>query len=158
VAEELVFGQANVTSGASSDIQQATRIARAMVTKFGFSEQVGIVYHGGATGEEHASDETRASIDSEVKKLTEAAYLRAKALLSKHSKEHQLLAQTLLEYETLTGEEVRDIIQKGKKPGRPVINKVGGSRGDQSILGPSTKENGTNAKGSRLPGFGQDRH
>ena len=160
VAEELVFGPDNVTSGASSDIMQATRIARAMVTKFGFSEQVGIVYHGGATGEEHASDETRANIDAEVKKLTDAAYQRAKALLMKHSKQHQLLAQTLLEYETLTGEEVRDIIQHGKKPKRPVINKTGGSRGDTSILTTpsSPKEDGGKSKGSRLPGFGQDRH
>ncbi|CAB9501757.1 metalloprotease FTSH [Seminavis robusta] len=159
VAEEVIFGADNVTSGASSDIMQATRIARAMVTKFGFSEQVGIVYHGGATGEEHASDETRANIDAEVKKLTDAAYQRATALLTKYSKQHQLLAQTLLEYETLTGEEVRDLIKKGKKPGRPVINKAGGSRGDTSVLGKDNQsEDGKNEKGSRLPGFGQDRH
>ena len=134
VAEELIFGAENVTSGASSDIQQATRIARSMVTKFGFSEQVGIVYHGGDTGEEHASDETRASIDAEVKKLTDAAYARTKALLHKYSKKHKLLAETLLEYETLTGDEVRDLVMKGKKPNRPIINHSGGSRGDTSIL------------------------
>lgn len=137
VAEEVVFGAENVTSGASSDIMQATRIARAMVTKFGFSEQVGIVYHGGATGEEHASDETRANIDAEVKKLTDSAYHRTKSLLTKHSAQHKLLAETLLEYETLTGDEVRDLVKKGRKPDRPIINKTGGSRGDISILGSS---------------------
>ena len=166
VAEELIFGPDNVTSGASSDIMSATRIARNMVTKYGFSEQVGIVYHGGATGEEHASDETRASIDNEVKRLTDAAYQRAKNLLIKNAARHELLAQTLLEYETLTGDEVRDLVKEGKRPNRPIINKTGGSRGDQSVLGPS-KDNNDDKKGSssggrggksRLPGFGQDKH
>ena len=77
VAEELVFGKDNITSGASSDILNATKTARAMVTKFGFSNEVGIVYHGGGTGEESASGKTRASIDEEVKRLTDQAYERA---------------------------------------------------------------------------------
>lgn len=118
-AEELIFGDEFVTSGASNDIQQATRIARAMVTKFGFSDSVGIVYHGGEVGEE-ASAETRAMVDTEVKKLTQGAYTRAKALLTKYADRHRLLAETLLEYETLTGDEVRDLVKKGIKPKRPV--------------------------------------
>ena len=134
VAEELVFGKDAVTSGASSDIQQATRMARAMVTKYGFSDEVGIVYHGGDTGEETASAETRALIDKEVKKMTDSAYKRAKDLLTKYSREHKLLAETMLEYETLTGDEVRDLVLHRIKPKRPVINKEGGSRGDQSII------------------------
>jgi len=77
VAEELVFGKENITSGASSDIMNATKIARAMVTKFGFSNEVGVVYHGGGVGEESASGKTRASIDEEVKNLTDQAYERA---------------------------------------------------------------------------------
>ena len=81
--------------------------------------------------------------------MTDAAYQRAKALLTKYSKQHQLLAQTLLEYETLTGEEVRDLIKKGKKPGRPVINKSGGSRGDTSVLAKSNEgEKGKNDNGT----------
>lgn len=134
VAESLVFGADQVTSGASSDIQQATRVARAMVTKFGFSEQIGIVYHAGETGEQHASVETRAAIDNEVKRLTDEAYQRATALLTKYSREHKLLAETLLEYETLTGEEVREVILKRRKPDRPIINTAGGARGDTSIV------------------------
>lgn len=129
VAEELTFGKENATSGAMSDIQSATRIARNMVTKYGFSEEVGIVFHGGNSGEESASPETRARIDQEVKKLTEASYKRAKDLLTKYAREHKLLAETLLEYETLTGEEVRTLIKKRIKPQRPVINKDGGARG-----------------------------
>lgn len=139
VAEELIFGAENITSGASNDIQQATRIARNMVTKWGFSEQVGLVFHAGETGEQHASVETRAAIDSEVKKFTDESYQRAKNLLTKYKKEHKLLAETLLEYETLTGDEVRDIIKKRKKPNRPIINTSGGSRGDTSILGGDNK-------------------
>mmetsp|Transcript_4732 Transcript_4732/g.10655 ORF Transcript_4732/g.10655 Transcript_4732/m.10655 type:complete len:774 (-) Transcript_4732:340-2661(-) len=121
VAEELVFGPQNVTSGAMGDISMASRTARAMVTKYGFSREVGLVYHGGTTGEESASAETRARIDEEVKMLLQAAYERAKELLRKHSKTHHLLAETLLEYETLTGDEVRDLVQHGMKPKRPVL-------------------------------------
>ena len=80
------------------------------MTKYGFSDEVGIVFHGGDTGEETASAETRASIDEEVKKMTDSAYKRAKHLLTKYSWEHKLLAETLLEYETLTGDEVRDLV------------------------------------------------
>jgi len=134
VAEELIFGEEEVTSGAMSDIVNATRTARAMVTKYGFSDRVGIVFHGGSSGEESASVETRAKIDEEVKILTEAAYSRAKGLLKKYSKEHHLLAEALLEYETLTGDEVRVIIEKGQKPKRAIQNKEKGARGDRSVL------------------------
>lgn len=140
VAEELIFGAENVTSGAMSDIANATKVARNMVTKFGFSEDIGIVYHGGNTGEESASSQTRAQIDAEVKRLTDGAYQRARDLLRKHSREHHLLAETLLEYETLTGDEVRDLVKKGIKPKRAVINKAGGSRGDTSVLDSSSKQ------------------
>ena len=149
VAEELIFGKEQVTSGAASDIQNATRVARNMVTKYGFSEDVGIVSLEGS-GEDHASSETLALVDSEVRKLTDAAYKRAKDLLTKHSREHKLLAETLLEYETLTGDEVRDLVKKRIKPKRPVINKDGGSRGDTSVV------SGGRSGRSRLPGMGKD--
>lgn len=154
VAEELIFGRDEVTSGAMSDIQNASRIARNMVTKYGFSNEVGIVFHGGNSGEESASVETRAQIDHEVKNLTEKAYKRAKDLLSKHAAEHKLLAETLLEYETLTGDEVRDIVLRRIKPKRPVINKSGGSRGDTSVTTAAPKE--VRPK-SRIPGMGSFR-
>ena len=154
VAEELIFGDENITSGAMSDIANATRTARAMVTKYGFSSEVGIVYHGGNTGEESASGATRAKIDSEVKQMAEDSYKRAKDLLKKHSKEHHLLAQTLLEYETLTGDEVRDIIKKGKKPNRPITNKEGGARGDRSVLGDKNSSSSGSGGRSKFPGLG----
>eukprot|EP00526_Cylindrotheca_closterium_P006785 CAMPEP_0113630652 /NCGR_PEP_ID=MMETSP0017_2-20120614/15928_1 /TAXON_ID=2856 /ORGANISM="Cylindrotheca closterium" /LENGTH=748 /DNA_ID=CAMNT_0000541129 /DNA_START=54 /DNA_END=2300 /DNA_ORIENTATION=- /assembly_acc=CAM_ASM_000147 len=147
VAEELIFGRDETTSGAMSDISNASRIARNMVTKYGFSDEIGLVNYGGSTGEEHASEETRNKIDNEVKKLTDASYKRAKDLLSRHSKKHHLLAKTLLEYETLTGDEVRQLIRKGVKPKRPVINKNGGARGNGEVL--------TGGK-TRLSGLGRD--
>ena len=152
IAEELIFGEDNVTSGASSDIQQATRIARAMVTKYGFNDDVGIVFYGGDTGQEDASGKTRAQIDEAVKKLTSDAYERARVLLTKHAKRHRLLAETLLEYETLTGDEVREIVLRGKKPARPVVNTDGGSRGDQSVLksSPAVKGDESSGKKGRL--------
>jgi ATP-dependent metalloprotease len=134
VAEELTFGRDEVTSGASSDIQYATRIARAMVTRYGFSEEVGIVFHGGdSSGEDSPSAETKGRIDQEVRRMTDEAFKRAKDLLTRYSKEHKLLAETLLEYETLTGDEVRDLVTKRIKPKRPIINKDGGARGDKAL-------------------------
>jgi len=150
VAEELILGKEDTTSGASSDIANATNTARNMVTKFGFSEEIGLVRYGGSTGQEHASEETRKKIDAEVKKLTDSSYKRAKELLTKYSKQHHLLAKTLLEYETLTGDEVRDLIKKGVKPKRPVINTDGGARGNLDVL--STGSSGK----SRMPGLGKD--
>jgi len=134
VAEELIFGKEEITSGAMSDLANATKIARNMVTKFGFSDEIGKVYHGGDTGEQSASGQTRSKIDQEVKKLTDESYDRAVTLLKKHSRQHKLLAETLLEYETLTGDEVRDLVKHGRKPKRPVINTEGGQRGDTSVL------------------------
>jgi len=105
-----------------------------MVTKYGFSDEIGLVRYGGSTGQEHASEETRNKIDSEVKKLTDASYNRAKEILTKYSKQHHMLAQTLLEYETLTGDEVRDLIKQGVKPKRAIINHDEGARGNRGIL------------------------
>lgn len=152
VAEELIFGEENITSGASSDIMNASKTARAMITKYGFSKDVGVVYHGGKTGEESASVETRAKIDAEVKNLTDASYTRAKELLTKYSREHRLLAETLLEYETLTGDEVRTLVLEGKKPNRPIINHQNGARGDKSVLGGAPSS--SSPPKSRIPGLG----
>ena len=72
-------------------------------------------------------------------------------LLKKHAKEHKLLAETLLEYETLTGDEVRDLVLNGKKPQRPVVNNEGGSRGDQTLVASKSKKN--RGEKSRLAGL-----
>ncbi|MDZ7905320.1 MAG: ATP-dependent zinc metalloprotease FtsH [Cypionkella sp.] len=118
VAEELIFGAENVTSGATSDIQQVTRIARAMVTQFGFSEALGNVdyaneresYLGATSGGTSHSGTTQKLIDDEVKKIVDEGYARAKKILTDKNQDLHRLAQGLLEYETLTGEQITRVI------------------------------------------------
>ncbi|KAE9132737.1 ATP-dependent zinc metalloprotease FTSH 4 [Phytophthora fragariae] len=118
VAEELTFGEEEITGGASSDIQQATNVARTMVTKYGMSEDVGLVFHDLRGNDTSAT--TRKTIDDEVKKLCDASYKRAKDILvSKHA-DLEKLAQALLEYETLSGAEI-DKILKGEPLDRKPI-------------------------------------
>jgi len=118
VAEELIFGPENVTSGASSDIQQATRIARAMVTQFGMSEKLGNIeyvseqqtYLGPQGSQFNAGPEARKLIDDEVRRIVDEGYETARRILTEHADEHKRLAEGLLEYETLTGAEIGKVI------------------------------------------------
>ncbi|WP_333023278.1 ATP-dependent zinc metalloprotease FtsH [Wolbachia endosymbiont of Pentidionis agamae] len=119
VAEELVFGYDKITSGASSDIKQASSLARAMVTKWGMSDEVGLVYHGREQqnpyqGHDITSDETLKLIDEEVKRIISSCYDKAKSILVEHRDNLDLIAQNLLEFETLTGDDIKDILN-GKK-------------------------------------------
>lgn len=123
VAEEIIFGHDKVTSGASSDIQSATRMARAMVSEWGMSDKVGPIYHGGEkrdvylgnfTDSQHKSEDTSKLIDEEVKRLVETAYEKAKSTLKKHLDQLHKIAEALLEYETLTGDEIAELL-KGNK-------------------------------------------
>ncbi|KAF1773427.1 P-loop containing nucleoside triphosphate hydrolase [Phytophthora cactorum] len=118
VAEELTFGENEITGGASSDIQQATNVARAMVTKYGMSEDVGLVFHDLRGNDTSAT--TRKTIDDEVKKLCDASYKRAKDILVSKNADLEKLAQALLEYETLSGAEI-DKILKGQPLDRKPI-------------------------------------
>ncbi|MBT0955944.1 ATP-dependent zinc metalloprotease FtsH [Alphaproteobacteria bacterium KMM 3653] len=123
VAEELKFGPENVTSGATSDIQQVSKIARAMVTQFGFSEELGHVdyaneqqsYLGSYGGGTSHSQETQKIIDQKVKELIDEGYDTAKRILTEKNDEWERLAQGLLEYETLTGAEIQRVIN-GEPP------------------------------------------
>uniref|UniRef100_A0A8B9JE13 YME1-like 1b n=1 Tax=Astyanax mexicanus TaxID=7994 RepID=A0A8B9JE13_ASTMX len=98
VAEELIFGNENITTGASSDFDSATKIAKMMVTRFGMSEKLGVMTY---TDLAKQSPETQAAIEQEVRTLLRDSYERAKALLKSRSKEHKNLAEALLRYETL---------------------------------------------------------
>jgi cell division protease FtsH len=128
VAEELKFGVDNVTAGAASDIQQATRLARAMITRWGFSESVGPVDYAEDQGEvflgnqlvksSHVSEETSRKIEEEVRKLVVGGIDDARRVLTAKGADWIILAEGLLEYETLSGEEISDLI-KGKRPDRP---------------------------------------
>jgi cell division protease FtsH len=118
VAEELVFGKDQVTSGASSDIQQVSKIARAMVTQFGYAEELGFVdyaneqnsYLGNYGGGTNHSADTQKIIDDKVKAMIQEGYETAKRILTEKRDDLERLAQGLLEYETLTGNEITRVI------------------------------------------------
>ena len=125
VAEELIFGEDAVTSGAASDIQQVTKIARAMVTQFGFDEELGYVdyaneqqsYLGSYGGGSNHSGITQKMIDDKVRELVNEGYETAKRILTEHKEHLENLAQGLLEYETLTGPEIGRVM-RGEPIGR----------------------------------------
>ncbi|MBC2667221.1 ATP-dependent metallopeptidase FtsH/Yme1/Tma family protein [Novosphingobium flavum] len=123
VAEEIIFGHDKVSSGASSDIQYATSLARNMVTKWGMSDKLGPLqyeeqqegYLGmGGSARLFASDETNKLIDTEIRELVDGAHARARDILNANEQQLHLLAQALLEYETLTGDEITQLMKDGK--------------------------------------------
>ena len=119
VAEELVFGYNKVTSGASSDIQQCTNLARNMVIKWGLSDKVGKINYSqedsgyitsGKNVSADLSQETLKLIDEEIKKLVDTAYKTAFDIISNKRKDLEKVAQALLEFETLTGDEIKALL------------------------------------------------
>ena len=137
VAEELIFGRNKVTSGASSDIEQATRLARMMVTRWGLSEELGTVSYGENNDEvflgmqvnrqQNVSESTAQKIDSEVKRLVETGYNDATRILTEKREDLETLAKGLLEFETLSGDEITDLLN-GKKPNRESVLEPSGPR------------------------------
>jgi cell division protease FtsH len=121
VAEELIYGMEKITSGASNDISQATKLARAMVTKWGYSEALGIVEYGENQEEvflghsvarnQNVSEDTAKVIDAEIKRLTQAGYAEAKRILTEKLEDLHTVARALLEYETLTGDEIVNVLR-----------------------------------------------
>jgi cell division protease FtsH len=127
IAEEMIFGHDKVTSGAQSDIEQATRLARMMVTRWGFSKELGTVAYGenqeevflghSVSRQQNISEETAKKIDIEVRRLVEEGLNEARQILTERRAELEVLAKGLLEYETLSGDEIKDLIA-GKPPVR----------------------------------------
>ena len=127
IAEELIFGRDHVTSGAASDIDQATKLARAMVTRWGLSDELGPLSYGdnqqevflghSVTQTQNISEQTSQKIDSEIRKLVEGGYSTAYNLLKEKLDELHIVAKGLLEYETLSGKEIIDLLA-GKPPVR----------------------------------------
>ncbi|RXN35313.1 ATP-dependent zinc metalloprotease YME1L1-like protein [Labeo rohita] len=115
VAEELIFGSENITTGASSDFDSATKIAKMMVTRFGMSEKLGVMTYADLTKQ---SPETQAAIEHEVRILLRDSYERAKALLKSRAKEHKSLAEALLRYETLDAKEIQLVLEGKTLNGR----------------------------------------
>ena len=130
VAEELIFGKDNITTGAGggngSDINQATQLARAMVTKYGMSEEMGPVEYGenqeevflgrSVTQTQSVSEAVAQKIDKEIRKLVDEGYNHARKILTEKIDDLHKIAKALLTYETLTGDEIEDIINKNKYP------------------------------------------
>ena len=128
IAEEMIFGYDKITSGASSDIEMVTKMAKNMVTRFGMSDELGFlayqeneeeVFLGRSVArQQNVSEETAKKIDSEVKKIVEKGYNTAKDILNKKAEDLHKLAKALLEYETLSGDEIRDLILRDIYPSR----------------------------------------
>ena len=137
VAEELIFGREKVTSGASSDIEQATRLARMMVTRWGLSEELGTVSYGENQDEvflgmsvsrtQNASEATVQKIDTEIRRFVENGYKEATKILTEKRGDLETLAKGLLEFETLSGDEIIDLLN-GKKPNRESVLEPTGPR------------------------------
>ncbi|HEX8233507.1 MAG TPA: ATP-dependent zinc metalloprotease FtsH [Caulobacteraceae bacterium] len=121
VAEEIIFGKDKVTSGAASDIEQATKLARAMVTRWGFSDELGVVAYGENQEEvflghsvsrtQNVSEETAKKIDAEVRGLIQTGFEEARRILTERHDDLHTLAKALLEYETLSGDEIIKVLQ-----------------------------------------------
>ena len=128
IAEEMIFGYDKVTSGASSDIKMATQIARSMVTQFGMSDEMGPLSYNeneqevflghSVTQTKHVSEETANAIDREVRRIVDEGYKRAQDILSANVDQLHRLAEALLEYEALNGDEINSIL-RGETFSRP---------------------------------------
>ncbi len=118
VAEEIIFGHEKVTSGASSDIKMATKMAQAMVTEWGLSDAVGPVFHGksnedmyaSGAGDKTRSEKTSEAIDTEVRRIVDEGYDFAKSILTKHLDQLHVLAKALIEHETLSGKQIKNLL------------------------------------------------
>ncbi|GAB5506022.1 MAG: ATP-dependent zinc metalloprotease FtsH [Rhizobiaceae bacterium] len=155
VAEEIKFGKENITSGAASDIDQATKLARAMVTRWGFSDKLGQVAYGdnqeevflghSVARQQNMSEETQQLIDAEVRRLIDEAYDTARSILTKKKKAWMAIAEGLLEYETLSGDEIKQLL-KGEKPKRDMGDDTPAPRG------PAVPKAGPRAEGRKKGG------
>ena len=145
IAEEIIFGHDKVTSGASSDIDMVTKMAKNMVTKYGMSSELGTIAYGeneeevflgrSVTKQQNMSEETARKVDSEVKKIVDKGYERARKVLTEKIDDLHKIAKALLVYETLSGDEIRDLILKDKKPTRSFENDQKEDAKETSALG-----------------------
>ena len=156
-AEELKFGYDKVTSGAASDIEQVTRIATSMVTEWGLSDKVGPIaykntdqtsFMAGIGRGSSISPETASLIEDEIKKFVTDAHATALAVLKKKKKDWVKLSEALLEYETLSGDEIKNLLEDNIKPKRPDFDNDG--KPQLSAI-PTTKKAKTKAKAKPKP-------
>jgi cell division protease FtsH len=160
IAEELIYGKDDITSGAGDDIRQATNLARAMVTEWGMSEALGPLRYSeneqevflghSVTQRKHVSDATASEIDREIRRIVETAEQQAREVLTTNIDQLHALAKGLLEYETLSGDEVRTVI-KGESIHRPEPEEASGPAGKRSSVPSSGKSKGS-GKDKDTPG------
>jgi cell division protease FtsH len=161
VAEELKFGHDNVTAGAASDIQQATRLARAMVTRWGFADDIGPVDYGSDQGDvflgqqlmqsSHISEDTSRKIEEEVRKLIQTGMDEARRIMTETRSDWEAIANGLLEYETLSGSEIAELL-KGNKPSRPDLgDDDAGPASAVPVIGKRRKPKGDTGLGDPEP-------
>jgi len=143
VAEEIVFGYEKVTSGAAADIKMATQLARAMVTQYGMSDKLGPLAYGDNEEEvflghsiartQNLSDETQTMVDEEIHRIVDEAFEGARKIISENIEDLHTIARGLLEYETLSGEEIKNLL-KGKPPVREFAAEVSPRPGPASAV------------------------
>ncbi len=158
IAEEIVFGPENITTGAGNDIKQATEMARRMVTEYGFSDRLGPLRYSeneeevflghSVTQRKNVSDATAKIIDEEIRRLIEEAEAKARDILKKKRKQLDIIAKALLEYETLDGDEV-DALLRGEPILRPEERDAAADSARKSSVPPS----GHKPKMRRPPGI-----
>ena len=154
LAEEIVFGRDQVTTGASNDIEKATQIARNMVTKWGLSDKLGPLAYSdeddevflghSVTRHKQVSDETAHTIDEEIRSIINRTYKRARDILTENREKLDLMAEALIRYETIDSQQIADIMT-GQKPRAPKDWTDPGGPGDQA---PGRKAEGTAGHGT----------
>ena len=158
IAEEIIFGHDKVTSGASSDIQQATQLARAMVMQYGMSDKLGFLTYGdneeevflgrSVARQQNMSEEIHNLVDAEVRTIVDESYVKAEKILKDKEKDLHTIAQGLLEYETLTGDEINALLG-GVKPSRNDDS----DKSDSENLSGSVPKTGKKTDSNSKPGL-----
>jgi cell division protease FtsH len=150
IAEELIFGPEKITTGAAADIKFATDTARRMVIEWGMSEKLGFLSYDedasqrfflghNVASPRHVSEATASLIDAEVRRIVDEAYAQAETILKKHIDELHALARGLLEYETLSGEEIATVLKGG-----PIVRPIQEQK--PNVLMPSLRTTQTTKK------------
>ena len=156
LAEELIFGADRITTGASSDIRMVSDMSRRMITEWGMSERLGFLAYSAdqqevflghsVTQQKNVSDATAKVIDEEIRRVTDDAYEEARRILSEHMDDLHTLAKGLLEYETLSGDDINDLLA-----GRPVDRTGGRDDGHKQAAG---RRASVPTGGAETPGAG----
>ncbi len=163
IAEEILLGPEHVTTGASNDIEQATNMARKMVTEWGMSDKLGLLRYGAdqeqvflgmSMGQsQNLSEEMAKLVDTEIRRFSDEALAQARKILTENKEQLETIANALLEYETLSGQEVRDLLE-GKPVSRPVAPPVEEKKPEEAVVLPPPEERSAPPPSPRPPQLG----